>query len=75
MAQGAGADRVAGQPLESDLRSGLLVRMMMKWPVAFRFGARFSERRSATVGTRSLDLFPVAAAKTLRAVEFVSFDA
>lgn len=60
--------------LESDLRSGRLVRTTVKWPVALRIAARFSERHSATVGTRSLDILHVAAAKTLRAVEFVSFD-
>jgi len=65
----------AWRNVQSDLRSGRLVRTMIKWPVAFRFAARFSEHHSATVGTRSLDLLHVAAAKTLRAVEFVSFDA
>jgi hypothetical protein len=35
----------------------------MKWPATFRFAARFSERHSATVGARSLDILHVAAAK------------
>ena len=61
--------------LQRDLRSGRLVRTAMKWPVTFRFAARLSDRHSATVGTRSLDILHVAAAKALRATEFVSFDA
>jgi hypothetical protein len=46
----------------------------LKWPVAFRRAARLSELHSATTGTRSLDILHVAAAKSLRAVEFISFD-
>ena len=50
----------------------------MRWPLAFRLAARFSEGHSAAVGARSLDIsldiLHVAAAKALRAVEFVSFD-
>ncbi len=60
--------------LEADLRSGRLVKKSVNWPVVLRIAARFSERHSATVGTRSLDILHVAAAKALRAVEFVSFD-
>jgi predicted nucleic acid-binding protein len=60
--------------LETDLRSGRLVKKPLNWPVVLRVAARFSERYSATVGTRSLDILHVAAAKASRAVEFVSFD-
>jgi predicted nucleic acid-binding protein len=60
--------------LETDLRSGRLVKKPVNWPVVLRIAAPFSERYSATVGTRSLDILHVAAAKGLRAVEFVSFD-
>jgi predicted nucleic acid-binding protein len=60
--------------LESDLRSARLVRATVKWPAAFRRAARMSERHSATAGTRSLDILHVAAAKSMRAVEFISFD-
>lgn len=65
----------AGANVENDLRSARLVRMTPKWPAAFRVAARLSERHSATIGTRSLDILHVAAAKSLRALEFVSFDA
>lgn len=61
--------------LEADLRSGRLIRRTVNWPVVFRIARRFSERHSATVGSRSLDVLHVATAKTLRAAEFVSFDA
>jgi len=60
--------------LEADLRSGRLVKKPANWPVVLRIAAGFSERYSATVGTRSLDILDVAAAKALRAAEFVSFD-
>jgi predicted nucleic acid-binding protein len=46
----------------------------VKKPVVLRIAPRFSERYSAIVGTRSLDILHVAAAKALRVVEFVSFD-
>ena len=61
--------------LESDLRSARLVRATVKWPAAFRRAARMSERHSATTGARSLDILHVAAAKSMRAIEFISFDA
>jgi len=60
--------------LEKDLRSGRLIRTAVNWPVAFRIAAQLSERHSAVTGTRSLDILHIAAAKTLRAVELVSFD-
>ena len=60
--------------LEIDLRSARLERATIKWPAAFRRVARLSERYSATTGTRSLDILHVAAAKSLRAVEFISFE-
>jgi hypothetical protein len=56
------------------VRSARLVRATVKWPAAFRRAVRLSERHSATNGTRSLDILHVAAAKSLRAVEFISFD-
>ena len=61
--------------LERDLRSGRLARSTVNWPIAFRVAARLSEIHSAVMGTRSLDILHVAAAKALRSVEFVSFDA
>jgi hypothetical protein len=60
--------------LETDLRRGRLVKKPVNWPVVLRVAARFSERHSAAIGTRSLDILHVAAAKALRSVEFASFD-
>lgn len=60
--------------LESDLMDARLVRATVQWPAAFRRAARLSERHSATTGTRSLDILHVSAAKSLRAVGFISFD-
>ena len=60
--------------LESDLRSGRLVRTKVKWPVALRLAALLSERHSAIIGTRSLDILHVAVARSLRVGEFVTFD-
>jgi hypothetical protein len=71
----ATAATAAWTNLEADLRSGRLVRKAVKWPVTLRIARRFSERYSSTFGTRSLDILHVAAAKAVRTVEFVSFDA
>jgi predicted nucleic acid-binding protein len=60
--------------LEKDLHSGRLIRTAVNWPVAFRIAARLSEQHSAVTGTRSLDILHIAAAKTLRAAELLSFD-
>jgi predicted nucleic acid-binding protein len=60
--------------LELDLQSGRLVKKAVKWPLAFRIASHLSERHSVLIGTRSLDVLHVAAAKSLRARAFVSFD-
>jgi len=57
-----------------DLQSGRLVKKIVKWPLAFRIAFELSERPSMLIGTRSLDVLHVAAAKSLRANVFVSFD-
>jgi hypothetical protein len=70
-----GADAAAAWAnLQNDLKNARLVRAVIKWPPAFRQATRLSERHSATTGTRSLDILHVAAAKSLRSVEFISFD-
>jgi predicted nucleic acid-binding protein len=69
-----GQATAAWSNLEKDLRSGRLVRTLVKWPVTFRIAAGLSERHSASLGTRSLDILHVAAAKAMRSIEFVSFD-
>jgi predicted nucleic acid-binding protein len=66
--------KAAWVSLGRDLRSGRLLKMAANWPVAFRIASQISDRHSSIIGTRSLDILHVAAAKSLRAVEFVSFD-
>lgn len=60
--------------LLQDLRSGRLVKTAVNWPLAFRVASVLSKRHSATTGTRSFDILHVAAARALRAAEFISFD-
>lgn len=72
----APADAAAAwRNVESDLRSGRLVKTTVKWPVVFRVAMRLADAHSMTTGTRSLDILHVAAAKAARAVDFLSFDA
>jgi hypothetical protein len=66
--------KAAWKNVEMDLREGVLDKKAAQWPVAFRIAARLSDRHSATIGSRSLDILHVAAARSLRAVEFISFD-
>jgi len=66
--------KAAWANLETDLRSARLVRTTVKWPAAFRRAATLSEQHAAATGTRSLDILHVATAKSVRALEFVSFD-
>jgi len=60
--------------VEKDLRAGRLIKSTVKWPLAFRVAARLSERHPISLGTRSLDILHVVAAKAVRAAEFLSFD-
>jgi len=60
--------------VNQDLRSGRLVKAAVNWPLAFRVASVLSKRHSGTTGTRSFDILHVAAAKSLRAAEFISFD-
>jgi hypothetical protein len=70
------ADAAAARAnLEQDLRSGRLVRTAVNWPLAFRVASTLSRRHSATKGTRSIDILHVAAARSLRVTDFISFDA
>ena len=60
--------------LELDLRSGRLVKTAVNWPLVFRVASALSRRHSASAGTRSMDILHVAAARSLRVSEFISFD-
>jgi len=61
--------------LDQDLRTGRLVKTTVTWPLVLRVSSLLSKRHSAVLGTRTLDILPVAAARSLRASEFISFDA
>ena len=60
--------------MEKDLRTGRLVKAGVKWPSVFRLAARLSEQQSAIIGTRSIDILHVAAAKAMRGGVFISID-
>ena len=60
--------------LQNDLRKGRLARVSIRWPSALRQAAQLSEHHAATTGARSLDILHVAAAKSIRATQFISFD-
>jgi predicted nucleic acid-binding protein len=71
----SGADAAAARAnLELDLRSGRLVKTAVNWPLVFRVASALSKRHSSSAGTRSMDILHVAAARALRASEFISFD-
>jgi hypothetical protein len=65
----------AWRHLQIDLRAGRLRRVAVNWPAVFRRAGRLSSDYSASMGVRSLDILHVAAAKSLRARSFLSFDA
>src|ERR1019366_3116716 len=60
--------------MAQDLRSGRLVKTAVNWPLVFRVASALSRRHSASAGTRSMDILHVAAARSLRTSEFISFD-
>ena len=60
--------------LQQDFQAGRLIRVDMNWRVAFRFAASLGRRHTSAIGTRSLDVLHVAAAKVLRVSELLTFD-
>src|SRR5256885_1910462 len=60
--------------LQQDLLSGRLIKIAIGWPLVFRVAALLSKRHSSAIGTRSLDVLHVAAARSSRAADFLSFD-
>lgn len=61
--------------LRGDAASGVLQWMHPSWPTVFSDALRLAVTHSRALGTRTLDLFHVAAALALRADEFVTGDA
>src|SRR5438874_265914 len=65
----------ANQVVADDLKTGRLIPTTIRWPGVLRLARKMSELHAATVGTRSLDVLHVAAAKTVKSDQFVTFDA
>ncbi|MBI5397691.1 MAG: type II toxin-antitoxin system VapC family toxin [Verrucomicrobia bacterium] len=64
----------AWQTVESDLRDGLLIPTPLLFVDVFREAELLAANHTAQVGTRSLDLLHVAAARLLGVEELVTFD-
>jgi predicted nucleic acid-binding protein len=62
------------EDLATDLQAGLLLAHTAKWYSILRKAAALSVIHTPVTGCRSLDVFHVAAAQTLAANEFYSFD-
>lgn len=60
--------------LQADIASGLLQRVTYDIGAVFRMANEFSERHTATLGCRTLDILHVAVAKEIGARTFVTFD-
>jgi predicted nucleic acid-binding protein len=66
--------QAAWNDLERDIRAGRLFPQPVNWVPVFRAAAQLAARHSGSVGCRSLDILHVAAARNLRARQFLSFD-
>jgi hypothetical protein len=66
--------RKAWRNLRQDIVLGRLISRDLNWPKLFRAAVRLSKKHTSSIGTRSLDILHVAAAKHLRLKEFLSFD-
>ena len=60
--------------LVTDIRAGRLQHAGVNWPSAIRTATLMSRQFSAKIGSRSLDLLHVAAARVLNIADFLSFD-
>jgi predicted nucleic acid-binding protein len=66
--------QAAWRDIERDLQAGRLSPRRLNWPPIFRTAAQLASRHTPSIGSRSLDILHVAAAKKLAAAEFFSFD-
>ncbi len=64
----------AWKQLAVDLRAGRYLRTLPPWHQMLREASKLAARHSATLGTRSLDILHVAAAKELGVTTFLTFD-
>jgi predicted nucleic acid-binding protein len=60
--------------IDADIESGALERAHLHWSVTIRTALDLSRRFSAKYGCRTLDLMHLAAATTLKADKFITFD-
>ena len=68
------AARAAIADLDADVREGRLAIVDLPWRRALDLATELSVRHTAALGTRTLDVLHVAAALTLEARRFVSYD-
>jgi len=61
--------------VEADLQAGVLVSTGGEWPAIFQEAIHLAEQNTDSLGCRSLDVLHCAAAKVLKATEFISTDA
>lgn len=61
--------------LDADIQAGRLVLVDTLWRRTLDLSAELSQRHTAKLGTRTLDVLHVAAALTLDMIHFVSYDA
>lgn len=60
--------------IDQDLASGVLQRPILSWVDVFRAAFELSEKYSAILGCRSLDLLHVASAVLVQVTDFLTFD-
>lgn len=58
----------------TDYRAGKFIRRRIDWRAAFRVARKLAAAHSVTLGTRSLDILHVSAAKQLGTTTFLTFD-
>jgi predicted nucleic acid-binding protein len=62
------------EKVEADLKAGNLEEMPLAWPVVLAIADALGERHTSALGVRTLDLLHVAAAVSLKAKAFLTFD-
>ncbi len=66
--------KAALEKVEADLKAGNLKEMPLAWPVVLAIADALGERHTSALGVRTLDLLHVAAAVSLKAKAFLTFD-
>jgi hypothetical protein len=60
--------------IDADLATGNLAETPLIWPEILKFADALGEKHTSTLGARTLDLLHVAAAFSLKAKTFLTFD-